>query len=221
MATQFSSITHSNRSSDDIKAYTVCWLSDGRVATGGRGFLEIRNSELEVELKKSVNGYCKCIRLHPDNKLAVMIYRNNKLNLSVYSLDLTLEGTLLEMSSNGYHSHFCINSQRIVIADPKPKLLRVYDLNAQSIHTIDVGDMHQPWGVHILSDSQHVVVSDYNPSRDSIRKYKLSGDSTPVWSCKGNLRGPTGICQGQAGEVYVAAYNDSCIYQICSETGEI
>lgn len=208
----------------NTSVFTTCWFANNMIATGGKGFLSISDRELVVLKSIEVSGYCTCVRPYSENEVAAMIYYNRNFTLSIYSLDLTLKESLIQVPSEGLNSHFSINSRCIIVANPTNmyKPLKVYNRNAAQINTIDVVHvgMTMPYGVHIHSDNQHFLVSHYYYSGSSVSKYKLFGDSMPLWSCK-DIKGARGLCEGWAGEVYVASINNNCIYQLNYETGEV
>ena len=99
--------------------------------------------------------------------------------------------------------------------DYDSKQLMIYTITGNHLYNINISDMSQPYGVHILPAGNSVLVSDNEYRGGEVRKYKLQAGKhhQPVWRCTGLLY-PAGITSDQSGLIYVVSATEKKIYQI-------
>ena len=206
-------ISHADQSADTRGVISVCVLNDGRIVTVGRGFIELRDSNLSVIKSQSIKGWAVCVRRYSasDDCIAVGVRNNPNLVVSVFSLDLVFIRKLVEVKTGDYLTHFDISSSCMAVVSYSDKCLKLFSADGSlPVADIPLTGMSCPKGVCISADEKFVLVSDWG---GLVRKYQLTGSRSLVWECQG-LSKPTSITEGKQEEFYVSSSDAAEIYVI-------
>ena len=192
----------------------MSWREDGNIlcSTYSKG-IEVR-SGADMKLIKRINitgdvisAYSVC------DQLITKVY--NAGTFSTYiGTESNPQHTLLHQYERKYYSQLSVSDSIIADIDKASKQLMIYTITGNHLYNIDISDMRDPYGVHILPDDNSVLVSDCDDEGE-VRKYKLQAGKhhQPVWRCTG-LTNPLGITSDQSGLIYVVSADEKKIYQI-------
>lgn len=214
---------------------TACWLSGGRIAAGGLGFLDILDKEMNIvrTAQLDCNGHCYCVRSYSDDLIAALVWSSpiSKVKcIWLYTQDLLPTKTLHLNQSDNMIRDFSINANEIVVCDYRravnfidtPLHILIYDrekLQRRDIRLeVDVRLGKSNAECHITSDEQYVIVAF--TMMNSVRKYRLTG-GPPLW-VRHDVRKPSAVCLSKSGELYVAQLGfqrQNLIYQLDMHSG--
>ena len=194
--------------------YGVSWREDGNIlcSTYTDG-IEVR-SATDLKLFKRINITGVVISAYSVGGQLITKVRNADTYSTYIGTESNPQHTLLHQYESDYASQLSVSDSRIVDIDRASKQLMIYTITGNHLYNIDISDMSDPEGVHILPAGDSVLVSDHE-TRGEVRKYKLQAAEhhQPVWRCTG-LTNPRGITSDQSGLIYVVSFSEKKIYQI-------
>ena len=111
--------------------------------------------------------------------------------------------TLLSQYKNRNLSHLAVSKDRIADFDADRGKLTVYSITGDHQFNVDIKDIEDHWGIHILPDGC-LLMGDYSYEEGKVKKYKLqAGAQQPIWSV--NVDRPFGITTDQSGLIYAVS----------------
>ena len=191
--------------------FGLSWREDGNIlCSTDKDGIEVRSgTDLKLIKKINITGSVSSA-YNVGNQLISKAW-----NAGTYSTYIGTESnpqhTLLHQYE-GYHSHLSVSDSMIADIDRASKQLMIYTITGNHLYNIDISDMKNPQGVHILPAGDSVLVSDW---KGEVRKYKLQAGTQhqPVWRCTGLLY-PRCLTSDQSGLIYVVTVDKKKIYQI-------
>ncbi|XP_067944154.1 tripartite motif-containing protein 2-like isoform X1 [Watersipora subatra] len=197
-----------------IHCSTACWTEDANFLCGRESLLEIRHNNSTNVLKSLKTSNANGVARHKQGYVALH-WSNGKNYIILYSFELAFQKLFGEFfRTTDKFSHIASSNTNVVAVDPDHKLLKVYNLNGDSLYDMKLVGMMRPWGVHCLPDGC-VLVSDFLAS--NIKKFKLrSGSSEPIWVCR-DLESPVGISTDFSGLIYVSSFSGKKIYILSND----
>lgn len=203
-----------------LSAMAVCWLTEDKILVGGNRLLQLRDRHLFMLQSFQVKSEIQSIKRVSNDEAIILKVVKTKLKLTLYKFgQRTGKTNLMFMDASEDVVHIGFNNLHLAIIDSITSTLRVFKLEEaklQELNHITMERVQQPRGCHITSDGEFVLVSCFQ--NGCLDKYRLL-DGAFVWKCE-FLHSPTGICQGQNGEIYVAAWEHNHIYQLDVLTGK-
>ena len=154
--------------------YDVSWREDDNVLCSTRNDgIEVRKGT-DLKLINRINITGGVYAAHTVGNQLITKVRNDNTYYSTYiGTESNPQRTLLhKYKSFCSYSQLSVSDSTIADIDRASKQLMIYTITGNHLYSIDISDMFDPYGVHILPDDDSILVSDCMREGE-VRKYKL------------------------------------------------
>lgn len=200
--------------------YGVSWTDDDRLLCTMDHGIEVRLESLQLDKTVNISDQDHTFSAAlVGEKLYIRTFCGTKNEFCAWvgSLETGPTNQLIHNEKNPKPEtrviHLSANAKYLASIDCVHKTLKIYRTrNVEHLFDIQLTDMKQPYGVHLISDG--VLVTDL--VRKSLYKYTLSPSPALTWTCTG-LHGPSEVTSDESGLIYVISGDRPTIYIVSHE----
>ena len=182
----------------------VSWTEDGNILSSSEYFkITVLSGEDLARIKQiDLDGMITSVYAVKEVLISKSKYKSNVIN-SYMGTQSNPTQTLLSQYKNRNLSHLAVSKDRIADFDADRGKLTVYSITGDHQFNVDIKDIEDHWGIHILPDGC-LLMGDYSYEEGKVKKYKLqAGTQQPIWSV--NVDRPFGITTDQSGLIYAVS----------------